>query len=160
MKSTFFQDCNSLQEVKKRFKELAFKHHPDCGGDTATMQQINSEYEAILKNPFFTNSESGTTEQDKEEFLIYKDIINAIIALSGITIELIGNWVWVSGNTYPHRLKLKESGFFFAPKKTMWYYRPAEYKSSNSKPKSIDDIRLKYGSDLIKQSQSFNALAG
>jgi hypothetical protein len=31
----------------------------------------------------------------------------------------------------------------------MWFYRPAEYKSSNRNPKTIDYIRLKYGSDVI-----------
>ena len=53
MKTDFFKDCTSLDEVKKLYKELALKHHPDRGGETATMQQINAEYESILKNPFF-----------------------------------------------------------------------------------------------------------
>ena len=115
MKTDFFKDCTSLDEVKKRYKELALKHHPDRGGETATMQQINAEYESILKNPFFSFAEK--TEQEQQEFIKYPEIIDQIIGLQGITIELIGNWIWLSGNTYPHRQQLKQTGFYFAPKK-------------------------------------------
>jgi curved DNA-binding protein CbpA len=155
MKSNFFKDCTSLAEVKKRYKELAMLHHPDRGGDTATMQEINNQYESISKNQAFNFAKQ--TEQEKEDFLRYPDIINMVVNLEGIIIEIIGDWIWISGNTYPHRQHLKESGFYFAPKKVMWYYRPAEYKAANSKPKDIDEIRAKYGSDLVQnQSRHFN----
>ncbi len=155
MKSNFFKDCTSLAEVKKRYKELAMLHHPDRGGDTATMQEINNQYESISKNPSFNFAKQ--TEQEKEDFLRYPDIINMVVNLEGIIIEIIGDWIWISGNTYPHRQHLKESGFYFAPKKVMWYYRPPEYKAANSKPKDIDEIRAKYGSDKIEsQSRNFS----
>jgi hypothetical protein len=44
---------------------------------------------------------------------------------------------------------LKKAGLFFAPKKVMWYYRPSEEKCLNTKPKDIDEIRKKYGSEKI-----------
>jgi len=147
MKTQYFSSCCTLEEVKSRFKELAMQHHPDKGGDTATMQQINAEYESIIKNPFFSFAEK--TVQEQEEFIRYPEIINQIIGLDGIIIELIGNWIWLSGNTYPHRAQLKQTGFYFAPKKVMWYYRPPDYKSANKKPKTIEHIRSKYGSDVI-----------
>ena len=148
MNTKYFSDCHTLEEVKRRYKELAMQHHPDRGGDTATMQDINKEYENVIKNPFFSFSEQ--TEQEQQEFIKYPEIINQIIGLEGIIIELIGNWIWISGNTYPHRSQLKQIGFYFAPKKIMWYHRPPEYKSLNRKPKSINEIRLKYGSDIIE----------
>ncbi len=155
MKFNYFKDCTSLAEVKKRYKELAMLHHPDRGGETATMQEINNQYESISKNPSFNFAKQ--TEQEKEDFLRYPDIINQVINLEGIIIEIIGDWIWISGNTYPHRQQLKESGFYFAPKKVMWYYRPAEYKAANSKPKDIDEIRAKYGSDIIgSHAKQFN----
>jgi curved DNA-binding protein CbpA len=155
MKINYFKDCTSLAEVKKRYKELAMLHHPDRGGETAIMQEINNQYESISKNPSFNFAKQ--TEQEKEDFLRYPDIINQVINLEGIIIEIIGDWIWISGNTYPHRQHLKESGFYFAPKKVMWYYRPAEYKAANSKPKDIDEIRAKYGSDIIgSHAKHFN----
>jgi hypothetical protein len=147
MNIKYFYNCHSLEEVKRKYKELAMLHHPDRGGNTATMQEINLEYEEIQKNPLFDFA--NETEEDQEEFIRYPEIINQIIGLEGLIIELIGNWIWISGNTYPHRGRLKQIGFFFAPKKVMWYFRPAEYKSVNRSPKTIESIRLKYGSDVV-----------
>ncbi len=158
MKSFYFKDCTTLEEVKILYKQLALKFHPDReGGSTATMQEINAEYRDIIKNPRFKFSEQ--TAEQKEEYDRYPEIIDKIVTLYGITIELIGDWIWISGNTYPHRQHLKDLGFLFAPKKTMWYYRPAEYKSSNHKPKNIDDIRAKYGSETIRTKPAENEIA-
>jgi len=140
MNIKYFYNCRTLDEVKRKYKELAMIHHPDRGGCTATMQEINNEYEEIQKNPLFDFS--NETEEDREEFIKYPEIINQVIGPDGLIIELIGNWIWISGNTYPHRSKLKQTGFYFAPKKVMWYYRPPDYKSSNRSPKSIDEIRF------------------
>jgi hypothetical protein len=38
--------------LKKRYRQLAFKHHPDRGGDTETMARINMEFEAAMKGQF------------------------------------------------------------------------------------------------------------
>ena len=40
----YFANCRTLDELKKEYRRLAMKHHPDHGGDTATMQAINNEY--------------------------------------------------------------------------------------------------------------------
>ncbi len=147
MKTQYFSDCRTLEEVKRKYKELAMLHHPDRGGNTAIMQEINTEYASIIKNAVFSFAEHS--EQEQQEFIKYPEIINKIIGLQGIIIELIGNWIWVSGNTYPYRKELKEIGFYFAPVKVMWYFRPPNYKSVNREPKTIEYIRNKYGSDII-----------
>jgi hypothetical protein len=149
MKTNYFKACQDLKEVKRRYKELALLHHPDRGGDTATMQEVNNQYEQIIKNPFFNFNQESKVYQ--EDFLIYPELIDQVLKLPGIIVELIGDWLWISGNTYPHKDKLKALGFFFAPKKTMWYYRPPEYKSSKGKPKTIEEIRNKYGSSILSK---------
>lgn len=45
----FFKDVRTIEELKAQYKKLAFAHHPDRGGNTADMQQINNEYDELLK---------------------------------------------------------------------------------------------------------------
>ena len=50
---TYFQNIHSLAELKKQYRALAIQHHPDKGGSTETMQQINAEFAqlyAVWKN--------------------------------------------------------------------------------------------------------------
>lgn len=44
----YFTNCRTLDELKKEYRRLAMLNHPDHGGDTATMQAINSEYDAVF----------------------------------------------------------------------------------------------------------------
>jgi hypothetical protein len=38
----YFNNCRTIDEVKAMYKQLAKQHHPDFGGDTATMQVITA----------------------------------------------------------------------------------------------------------------------
>lgn len=52
----WFKDCKTIEDVKRVYKTLAVKYHPDFNRDTDTtdtMQEINNEYETafnIFKN--------------------------------------------------------------------------------------------------------------
>lgn len=62
----YFKNIHSLSELKKQFRTLAIQNHPDKGGDTATMQEINAEFDAmyqILKN----RPETVITEEERQE---------------------------------------------------------------------------------------------
>ena len=148
MKTNYFNSIKSLEELKKLYKELAMLHHPDRGGDTATMQEINSQYHLFCENPTF----SYKYPDDKVDVMVYPEVLAKILNLKGIVIELIGAWLWVSGNTQAHKEQLKAAGFWFAPKKSMWYYRPQWMKSHKHNPLDINAIRNKYGSDVIHKT--------
>lgn len=45
----------SEEELKKEYKKLAMVYHPDRGGNTALMQELNLEYQQ-LKEQFITKS--------------------------------------------------------------------------------------------------------
>jgi curved DNA-binding protein CbpA len=147
MKSTFFYQCRTLREVKQKYKELAMKIHPDKGGSEDTMKQLNFEYELIINNPFFNFS--AQSEAEKESYLKFPEIINKIIHLD-LVIEICGQWVWISGNTYEHREYLRKGGFYYARNKQMWYWQPRELSSTNRKPLEMDKIRAIYGSDTVE----------
>ncbi len=72
--------------------------------------------------------------------------MNTLSGLTGIVYEVIGNWVWISGETKEHKDILKEMGCKWASKKKQWFYRPEEHKSRwNRKEHSIEEIREMYG---------------
>ena len=46
---TYFQNIHSLADLKKEYRRLAMQNHPDKGGDTAIMQQVNTEFERLFE---------------------------------------------------------------------------------------------------------------
>ena len=150
----WFNECGTLEEVKATYKKLAKQYHPDLGGDTLTMQEINKEYAfASAKAIKGINLSEEDTENEILSSEEYRQAIEKIIHLEGITIELVGYWIWVTGNTYSVRATLKYSGFFFASKKLAWYFRTGEFKVSKGGKKSLDEIRSKYGSEVLKDDK-------
>ncbi|WP_214226663.1 J domain-containing protein [Pedobacter sp. B4-66] len=146
----FFKDCKTLDEVKALYKKLAFQYHPDQGGDTATMQAINSEYAFVSARLVKgANLSAEETEQEMKFSEEYRKVIEQIIHLPSIKIEAIGLWIWVTGETFPVRSELKAAGLFFASKKEAWYYRSEMYKVTRGGKKTLDQLRHKYGSETI-----------
>ena len=45
----YFNNITSLDELKKAYRRLAMKHHPDCGGSEEIMKQINAEHDALFE---------------------------------------------------------------------------------------------------------------
>jgi len=154
----YFNECNTLEEVKALYKKLAKENHPDAGGDTAIMQEINTEYAfataRIAKGAGMSDAEADEEIRLSEE---YRQIIEAIINLPGIVIELVGRWLWVSGNTYPVRKALSEAELSYHGKKKVWFYNPDEYKRRGTN-KSLDEIKAKYGSERITNHNKEKAL--
>lgn len=154
----YFKDCKTIDDVKALYKKLAKEHHPDTGGDTATMQAINTEYSYacahIAKGAGMTDEEADTEIKLSEE---YRRVIEKIINLPDIIIEVVGHWIWVTKNTYPVRKQLKEAGLFFAPKKGAWYYRSEIYKTRGGN-QTLSQIKAKYGSETINGRKKTNIL--
>ncbi len=80
----------------------------------------------------------------------YMEVIQKIIAFSGIVIELCGSWVWVSGNTYEYKNAFKAAGFRWASKKKMWYWRSEADATTSRGKMSMQEIRQKYGSEILE----------
>lgn len=61
----YFTNCHTLDELKKEYRRLAMANHPDRGGDTAVMQAINAEYDAVF--PAFRLAYNRTAETPTNE---------------------------------------------------------------------------------------------
>lgn len=144
----------SVEELKRQYKQLAIRNHPDKGGRTEDMQQINNEYDALfarLKNVHQTAE--GKTYQTKENTNEapeeFREIIEQLIRCEGIKIEIIGSWVWVTGNTYSYKEIYKKMGFRWSKSKIAWFYHRDEYRKTTPRTYSLDKIRDLYGSETI-----------
>lgn len=145
----FFDEIKTINDLKTAYRKLALKNHPDRGGDEKTMAAINAEYEEVFKK-LNTVSESGEAKYKMDDG--FREVIDKIINLEGLEIEICGQWIWVSGNTRENKEALKASGFYWAKKKKMWYWRPEDAKvRSTSGIKDMDYIRNAYGSQKIKE---------
>ena len=146
-------EIRTLDDLKKAYRRLAMKHHPDVGGSTQAMQEINAEYDKLFSqlktgyNAWASANNRHTTEEQPDDF---KRIIEILIKLDGLDIELCGSWLWIGGNTRKHKEALKAAGCQWCSKKKLWSWNPAgkRYHSYRG-TKSMEQIRTKYGSQTF-----------
>lgn len=153
----WFNNPQTLEELKKQYKKLALANHPDRGGNTQNMQDINNEYDKLfeqLKNKHTAANGETYTKETAETINEFKDIINKIINLDGVNIEVCGSWIWLTGNTYSYRELLKGLKFRFSNNKKAWYYHNEEYRKHGKKSYTLDEIRDLYGSETVIKNQN------
>lgn len=155
----YFKNLGTLEELRKQYKELLKQYHPDNGGDVAAMQEINLEYDTLfkqLKNRHESKADNSNKsghdnmQYDFEEDTKLREALQKVVVLNDVIIEIIGNWLWISGNTYQHKEYLKEIGFKYARKKHAWYFHTEAFRKKGHKTLSMDDIRNYYGSTEVK----------
>lgn len=140
-----FREVTGINEAKKVYKTLAKKLHPDVGGSEESFKLLNAIYTDLIEHKiYFSNDFKIDIEIEK--------IISQILHFENITIELVGSWIWLSGDTKEIKDKLKELGFKWASKKKMWYY--GEMKGKSHGEKSLDEIKDKYGSKTFKKKEN------
>jgi curved DNA-binding protein CbpA len=149
MSTTYFHNVNTIKELKEQYKKLAFQHHPDRGGDPEIMKIINSEYAELIKKVTKNEENSAYEASNLKE---YKEVIDKIINFANITIEIVGSWIWVSGETKPIKDQLNELDFKWNRKRGLWQRKPAEeqYKKSRASKKSDAEIKSFYGCETVK----------
>ncbi len=153
---SFFKNIDSLDDLRKEYHRLALINHPDRGGDEDTMKAINNEFERLSKlliyaNSTFTQSRKDYEYKVSEELQI---IINLVINLVGIEIEIMGSWVWLTGNTYANKDLIKAAGFMFSHQKSAWYWHSGDYRKRSGKMGSLDDVRAFWGSEKVEQQNN------
>ena len=157
----YFKNCRTAEELKKEYKRLCMKWHPDrCHESNATelMQAINAEFaEAFdrLKN-VHTSAEGKiyTSERETSETADhYRMLIEELLKLSGVIVEICGTWIWCTGETRAHKDKLKELGFYWSRQKVAWYYHEEAFIKKSKRSLTLDEIRDYYGSETFERKQ-------
>jgi len=160
----WFKEISSPDELRRLYRKLVVRHHPDNGGSEAVIKEINAEYDILfkrIKNDFeHKDTYSKAPDKQKQQYDWQKDrqIREMVIQLSrfkGITVEIIGVWIWVF-SCYEYRKELKELGFHWARQKQMWYLHFDDFHKFSSKPAPMSYIRAKYGSVEIRYETEDN----
>lgn len=158
----YFENIRTLEELRKQYKELLKLHHPDNGGNLEIMQGINAEYDRLFKilkdrheNSYSSDNASAGNNYSNMKYDFTEDeklreMLNKIIHFNGIDIELVGAWIWVSGNIYACKKDLKGLRFRWASQKKMWYWHSEVFRKRSHKTLSMDDIRNYYGSTEVR----------
>lgn len=144
----WFTNINTIADLRNRYKQLLCQYHPDNNPNkdtTAIMQEINVEYDKLMEQLKATDNTYKETEGFSETEL--KKILNEIIGLNAdIMIEIVGTWIWIKGDTYPIKDRLKELNFKWSKQKQMWYWGVITHRVHTSM--SMEAIRMKYGSTI------------
>ena len=150
----FFTNCRNLSELKAEYRRLAMENHPDRGGDTATMQAINAEYDRLAGILPAVNMDGETYEPThREEPSAFRDAVMAAINLDGVALEVCGCWLWATGDTKTHAETLKAAGYKFSAGKRAWYWNGNSHKRRGH-GWSMDEIRGRYGSVRLERRES------
>lgn len=157
----YFKDINTLEELRRQYRDLLKMHHPDNGGNVSDMQEINAEYDRLFKvlkdrheskatdNQNTKQSDYSQNMYDWENDKALREVLEKIINFNGIDIEIAGQWIWISGNTYAYKKELKEIGFKWASQKKQWYWHSEIFRKKSHKTLSMEDIRNYYGSTKV-----------
>ncbi|MCY8497779.1 DnaJ domain-containing protein [Bacillus atrophaeus] len=136
----FFKSVTDIKELKKQYRKLAMEFHPDRGGNEDDFILLKEEYDQLYKQ-----LSKGSASHDS-----YPDVIDSLMKYN-VDIEIIGTWVWVSGQTYQIKKELKELGFKWAGKKKAWFWHEGDYTKRHKKNFSLDEIREMHESEIVKK---------
>jgi len=158
----FFNNCQSVEEIKGVYRKLCMQHHPDRGGNTETMQEINQQYKEALKaangqTMTGTDGAEHTYHYDADIEQAVMDKISELLALNmnAVEIALIGTWIWILGNTKPFKAELGKKGLgcYWHAKRKCWYWHEGKYRS-RSADCDLSEIAKKYGFKTFKQENT------
>jgi curved DNA-binding protein CbpA len=163
--NTYFSGCTTAEQVKIEYRRLCKLWHPDLGAQeliaerTTKMQEINTAYaqasaqfrQEEMRQKAKANGRPEPTQQDYADAAAVderiRQAIEQIITLQGLEIEICGLWVWIGGDTKPHKEALKAAGYRWSPKKLKWHF--AGVPAGGYRNFTMDEIRSRYGSQHV-----------
>ena len=155
----YFSECKTIEDVKSTYRKLAMKLHPDCGGSAQAFTEMSAEYKVAFERfkNVFRNKDGETYEKENTENPeMFKDIIDKIIHFEDVKIEIIGTWIWVSGNTRPYADELKSLNFHWCRNKVAWSFHTEPFKRRRGKTvgRTACLLLLRIWSETLKATKS------
>jgi hypothetical protein len=176
----YFDHCQSVEEAKKRYRELLMQYHSDHAGPEgeAITKEIIGQFNALL-NSFMSHSFNAYYEDKEwkpgaEAVTPFQDILKKIIDLDWkaghgpasiinflsnegpgrvlhCEIEIIGYWIYCFKSYEVHE-HLKDLGFWFSSKHKAWVYS-GRAKRLGAGKETLDEIRARKGSQKVEKEE-------
>src|SRR5574343_217680 len=141
---------HTMDSLRKAYRAISKKYHPDVNPNGLEMMKlINMSYDLLVEK-FNSWSLAGFHPDEVSVDELLQEIFEKIKHCSGVKFEVIGSWLWVTGNTRPYKALFKTVGFKWSPNKVAWYWHPGEWKKFSKKRLDLDQIRDIYGSMILE----------
>lgn len=131
----------AIEEKAKEFRKAAAKKTPK-----KTVKKTAAKPES--KTPKKTPKKAAPKVEPKTVVVPPKEEQGVVVlelmekGLKGVEFEVIGSWVWATGDTKPVKDSLKAAGFHFSAKKSAWYWKPTvDMPKGRAKFNSMDKLR-------------------
>lgn len=145
----------NIETLTKAYKKAIFKHHPDHGGTSQSFVDLKNAYEFLMKELQYPSKKYSSDSKQVEDIMANysQELINKIMELiekfatnDDININIIGDWIWLDGETKPHKEAIKYLGFKFSKNKVAWYWHNGNYRRfGGKKDYSMDEIAYRHG---------------
>lgn len=165
MKTTYFTNCNTLDEAKNLFKKLCFELHPDTSGYNSQSEfvQMFKEFKS-LENRFNTSNTEENTNNNFNAEQFY-NIVKIFEGLESINISFVGSFIWLTdltpGAMYSQKEKIKAitienyNTARWAGQKKSWYFSPADYVKKGRSNKDLSELKQMFGSTDFQTKSNF-----
>ena len=143
----------SAPELKTAYRKAVKIYHPDINPNSLEMMKLVNAAYACLKSALgkwhVSDTPTGPSLTDEMQ-----SIFDKIKRFEGVTGEVCGTWLWVSGETYKYRSEIKAAGLRWAKKKAMWYWHAKEdgYKKKSKRTLDMNEIRQLFGSQTLENT--------
>ena len=153
----FFADCTDVDQARAKFKSLCKIHHPDVGGSAETFREMVREFQAFQKAAWDQGGASkwGAEYKPKADSHDLGEKSHAILAevvrFPDIQTEILGTWIWCSGETRKYKDQFKGLGMRWSKNKSAWFYHEQPYRKRGKRSFSLDEIRGMHGQTQYDQ---------
>jgi curved DNA-binding protein CbpA len=153
---TYFNNCKTIDEAKKHYRELLKQYHPDIAGEAgqAATVKIIDEFEKFID--CFMSASFDEYYADKDEkpdmstITPFQEVLRKIIHLD-CDIEIIGYWIYCF-NSFSVKDRLKELEFWFSSKHKAWVFS-GHRKSRYVTKATLDQLRTAKGNWKVERKK-------
>lgn len=150
----FTREYETITDIKKHFRELSKRYHPDLGGTEEQFKEMYKEYEYLIEH--FIEKQYKDVRMSE----MVKALINELMYYDDMELEVVGDWLWVDTSRKNDTL-LKGLGFFWSSKHSKYYYSGDTVKVTRCSSYSMQDMRNMMGNKKIgKKNKEERLLIG